>query len=69
MGEGTVRYALSAIQGFLLPWGEGQDEGSEPSILHAAPTYSAGKYFSSTMAEANSILISRFSSERLSFSL
>ena len=27
MGEGTLLYAPSVILGFLLPWGEGQDEG------------------------------------------
>ncbi len=29
MGEGTPEIALRVIQGSLLPWGEGQDEGSE----------------------------------------
>ncbi len=37
MGEGTVLHAPSAIQASLLPWGEGQDEGSElNSIGHPA---------------------------------
>ena len=42
MGEGTVRRANRPIQASLLPWGEGQDEGSEAGSLpqtgqHAPP--------------------------------
>ena len=29
MGEGTLELSLRVIQGSLLPWGEGQDEGSD----------------------------------------
>jgi hypothetical protein len=28
-GEGTVLHAPSVLQGFLLPWGEGQGEGRD----------------------------------------
>ncbi len=29
MGEGTLEILLRVVQASLLPWGEGQDEGSE----------------------------------------
>ncbi len=31
MGEGTPEISLRLIQGSLLPWGEGQGEGWNPS--------------------------------------
>ncbi len=33
MGEGTLELSLRVVQGSLLPWGEGQDEGREFSSL------------------------------------
>jgi hypothetical protein len=37
MGEGTPELALRVIQGFLLPWGEGQDEGRSVRNFAAYP--------------------------------
>src|SRR5208337_4788161 len=34
MGEGTPELPLRIVQGSLLPWGEGQDEGRFPSSSH-----------------------------------
>ncbi len=62
----NIKFSLKGFKEALkaLEVGEAPKE-----ILMAAAAYSAGKYFSSTIAEANSALISRFSSDRLSFSL
>ncbi len=32
-GRGTLEFSLRVIRGFLLPWGEGQDEGRFPSFV------------------------------------
>jgi hypothetical protein len=33
MGKGTLEFSLRPVQGFLLPWGEGQDEGRFPRFI------------------------------------
>ncbi len=33
MGEGTLEFSLRIVQGSLLPWGEGQDEGRFPAFV------------------------------------
>jgi len=44
MGEGTLFLAMRSILAFLLPWGEGQDEGSDGHILlDSVETLLAGK--------------------------